>query len=149
MWFDLLTFSILITEFFFLSESPPAVQNLELKECDNATNSVILEWMSPDISSNDVPIESYNIMITPTPNVSAICSDGSCTVNATNTLVSISGLQYGVNHTIEIVPVNYCNQAGSLKVVHCKPMQGEQLYICNPSLSVEIITKHIIIAIFP
>ena len=83
-----------------------------------------LNWISPDISSNDVPIISYNIMITPTPNVSGICSDGSCTVNATDTSVSISGLQYGVNHTIEIVPVNYCNQTGLPKVVYCKPMQG-------------------------
>ena len=63
-------------------------------------------------------------MITPTPSVSGICSDGSCTVNNTDTSVSISGLQYGMNHTIEIVPVNYCNQTRSPKVVHCKPMQG-------------------------
>ena len=137
MWFDLLTL------IFFFSEPPPAIQNFELKECDNATNNVILQWISPDVSSNDVPIISYNIMITPTPSVSGICSKGGCTVNATDTSVSISGLQYGVNHTIEIVPVNYCNQTGSLKVVYCKPTQGEQLYICNPSLSGEIITKHI------
>ena len=60
-------------------------------------------------------------MITPTPSVSGVCSDGSCTVNATDTSVSISGLQYGVNHTIEVVPVNYCNQTGSPSIVHCKP----------------------------
>ena len=114
MWFDLLTL-------IFFSEPPPAIQNLA---CDNATSNVILQWISPDVSSNDVPIVSYNIMITPTPSVSGICSDGGCTVNATDTSVCISGLQYGVNHTIEIVPVNYCNQMGSPKVVHCKPTQG-------------------------
>ena len=109
------------SQFFFLcSESPPPVRNIEVQECGNVTT---LNWISPDIS-NEVPIVSYNIMITPTPNVSGICSDGSCTVNATDTSVSISGLQYGVNHTIEIVPVNYCNQTGSPKVVYCKPMQG-------------------------
>ena len=116
MRFDLLTLI-----FLFFSEPPPAIRNFELKECNNATNSVILEWISPDISSNDVPIVSYNIMITPTPSVSGICSDGSCPVNATDTSVSISGLQYGVNHTIEVVPVNYCNQTGSPSIVHCKP----------------------------